>query len=445
MAFPSIASSTTANSGTNVTTLDVTYPASVAAGDLLLAFISFDGAGDTASAPNFTAVTNGNARHSAAADNGAGYWFYRIASGAHSGTETFTITGGIEWMTGAMIRIAAADWEGTSAGIEAASLANPAASNANPNPPSLTPSWGSADTLWIAAASWDGTPTYTSSPASYTALVDVDPANSGGASLAIAWRQNATATEDPGTFTISASEQWASFTLAIRPASGGPSPVTGVGAITFPFSIAASGTVANPVTGDGASTFPFSIAATGVEAFLGVGASTFPFSIDAAGLVANPVTGDGAITFPFSIAGVGEFVEPVTGVGDITFPFVVAATGEEAFLGTGAITFPFSTSGTGEESFTGTGDITFAFSTSGTGEELFSGTGASTFLFSIEATGENTDPSGDVTGEGALTWTFSLSGTGTGEYDYGAAWNPIERPVTGQSRFRGSKGLRRRY
>ncbi len=89
-----------------------------------------------------------------------------------------------------------------------------------PDPPSLTPSWGAEDTLWMVGLGIDtGAATVDSYPTSYTNGVRINEGTgSGGANLAVARRENNTATEDPGTFDLSGVEGTVINTLAIRPA-----------------------------------------------------------------------------------------------------------------------------------------------------------------------------------------------------------------------------------
>src|SRR3989304_6017106 len=62
-------------------------------------------------------------------------------------------------------------------------------------------------------------PPFPAAPANYTGLVNVEEGSAGGASVAVAFRDLAAASDDPGTFTND-SEQWAASVIAIRPAAG---------------------------------------------------------------------------------------------------------------------------------------------------------------------------------------------------------------------------------
>ena len=114
-------------------------------------------------------------------------------------------------------------------------VTNPEASTAigttaNPDPPNHALSgWGVEDTLWIVLYGWDGGRINDVYPASYT-LSQVtdrgDQATSCG--IAIAGQNIAASSENPGTATINASDQWVASTLAIRPAAVGADTLLGV-------------------------------------------------------------------------------------------------------------------------------------------------------------------------------------------------------------------------
>ena len=78
--------------------------------------------------------------------------------------------------------------------------------NSTKDPPSLTPSWGADDNLWIAYGSHDGDASvsqFNGDPASYTILgTDTFTSASEGAEHRLAWRQLNAASEDPGTYSI---------------------------------------------------------------------------------------------------------------------------------------------------------------------------------------------------------------------------------------------------
>lgn len=85
-----------------------------------------------------------------------------------------------------------------------------------PNPPSVTPSWGSAADLLISYAALASTSALSSYPTNYT---DNQFANSSGdLSVAVATRGATVVSEDPGVFTFGTSRDWRAGTIAVRPA-----------------------------------------------------------------------------------------------------------------------------------------------------------------------------------------------------------------------------------
>lgn len=88
------------------------------------------------------------------------------------------------------------------------------------NPPSLSPSWGQAKTLWIASAINSGASfSITAAPASYSEF-SANIFSSGGTSLGLASaiRQREAASENPGSFTGTEDGYTRAATFAIQPA-----------------------------------------------------------------------------------------------------------------------------------------------------------------------------------------------------------------------------------
>lgn len=207
---------------------DVTLPASVDAGDLLLLL--------TASldlfAPNPpTGWTTVNKGGFSTAQLGV---YALVATGDEGGTTVNVDIPGAEPspMASQMYRVT--NWYGDLSGIEAASFA--LAVSAAPDPGVLTPSWGSADTLWLAVvASGDDGALASAAPADYADLLTTQSAATADAScsLASARRALTAASEDPGTFTWAASQSLTATTVAIRPAVTSASVTVDVGVGTL--------------------------------------------------------------------------------------------------------------------------------------------------------------------------------------------------------------------
>jgi len=138
--------------------------------------------------------------------------FYKTATGLEGSSVPLTAVDPSIWATVAY-RIKGART------IEAAASAGSVTNVANP--PSLSPSWGSRKTLWIAAAATasPGSRSVTGAPSGYSSLAAATGSISTGAtfSIGVAWRQLEAATEDPGTMALSASSVNVANTIAIRP------------------------------------------------------------------------------------------------------------------------------------------------------------------------------------------------------------------------------------
>lgn len=224
MAFPSAGTPVDTDFATSVTSMAVNMPATVDAGDLLIAIVS------VRNALTWNTIPTGWNKISESAGGGSVgelSIFYKIADGSEDGgTATWVASVGSSaaWM---VIRVTG--WHGTTP-PEVGTAASGDASNANP--PSVAPSWGSDDNLFIAVAgnaATGETTGFTAAPTNYGSLRN-NGASSGGATcnVASATRQLAAASDDPGTFTPNSNRFWAAQTIAIRPAAaagGDPTPL----------------------------------------------------------------------------------------------------------------------------------------------------------------------------------------------------------------------------
>lgn len=109
-----------------------------------------------------------------------------------------------------------------SAGAEAGTVAT--GDSATPDAPSLTPSGGSDEYMWIAAMGMDnGTTEITGYPTNYSlGQIKHDWADEGFSSApgaGMASRLLTAASENPGTFAIDAADQWLANTFALAPPS----------------------------------------------------------------------------------------------------------------------------------------------------------------------------------------------------------------------------------
>ncbi len=293
----------TANS--NAWTL--TYPTNLASGNLIAAFMATDGT------PTFT-FPSGWVKKSET-NNGAntGCLAFKISDGTETGNFTVNLSaseqGGwrvfrlTDWFGGSLGTALTNDADGVS--FAATTTGSP---SANPNPVSLTPAWGSADTLWFAAAAVDTSRTFSAFPTNYGNTSSDVSGGVGGASLGLCRRTNTIASEDPGTFTISTSDDWVGLTVAIRPAPSGT---------TY------SQTVAGALSFAGAQTYRTNKLAAGALSFVGAEAR-ITSKLDAGAL---SFVGDTTKTTQRGLAGVLSFA------GAATRTFVRLLEGALSFVG----------------------------------------------------------------------------------------------------------------
>lgn len=149
--------------------------------------------------------------------------YYKEADGSEGGSSV-AFAG---MPQGASQAYAIKDWDGVTV-PEVGTAAS--GSSAAPNPPSLTPSWGAEDTLWIAAAvvGLNGVPAVTDYPDDYDNGGFAGSHGTQAQIMATARRKLNATSDDPNTFTTT-NGPWVAQTVAIRPAAGVPSNVSAAG------------------------------------------------------------------------------------------------------------------------------------------------------------------------------------------------------------------------
>lgn len=242
MAFPAVRSSRLTIQSSNSTSWTLIFPFEagdikdggsdyVLAGDLIMVNVGQDGSGGSGAITDFT-------QKFSASDGAAcrGVTLVKVATGSEG---NLTYSPGANEQGVARV-VVFKNWYGALTGVEVSSSTGNTGTSANPDPDSITPSWGSADTYYRAVAAHDdGTNVITGYPTNFTDNQNADASGGGtGAGLGSAGYQSTTSPMNPSTFTIDASEQWVSWTIAIRPnvsITVTPSPVTaalGVVAVT---------------------------------------------------------------------------------------------------------------------------------------------------------------------------------------------------------------------
>lgn len=204
MAFPQVAATSSGHVLTDGTSHVVTMPSGT--GGRCIIFFHKDGTGvPTNDGSGWTNV-------SAAVQLASRTYFHVLYKDGHDGTSvTFTTTS--EMVSWVVLRITGAD---TASAPEFGIVAV----DNTANPPSLTASWGSADNLWIAGLIGDPGWSYTTAaPTNYTGAIQLGTISSSNdsVSLSVAFRELTTATEDPGSWSMGATNSLTGFTVVVRP------------------------------------------------------------------------------------------------------------------------------------------------------------------------------------------------------------------------------------
>lgn len=288
MAFPSVQGTIqdSTSSGVDVSTFAPTLPGSIAAGEGLLVHVSIDNPGgestlsiDTGSSSSGW-VALGARGTTALLDD---VFWQPNALGGGSDTLVLTIGGVAQQVEATAARVSG---HLTS---EDPTFTHAAASTASPNPPSHAHAGGAAeDVLWFALLAYgNGTASVSSGPSGYSTPVVAQGVGTNGDASAMCWRQANGTSEDPGTWTLSASRNTVARTLSIRPAASG---VSGSLSRTVAVGRSQAGTVAATVSGS------LSRAITLSRAQAGTVAATVSGALSRAVVIGRSLTGTVAAT-----------------------------------------------------------------------------------------------------------------------------------------------------
>lgn len=216
MAFPAYESTTPTASVGATTSHTINMPATVNSGDLLIAV--------NATFPD-TAINEISGWTKILGDldtavAGVMAILVRVADGTEGGgSYDFTTTSNSR-MVGHIIRVSS--WYGSLPGVEVGGVSG--ATNAAPNAGEMTPSWGSADQLWIwFVAAGDDDATISAAPTGYSNLVST-PSGGGtnaGCEVGTATKTSTATSDNPDAGTISETEGYQTGVIAIRPAAAG--------------------------------------------------------------------------------------------------------------------------------------------------------------------------------------------------------------------------------
>jgi hypothetical protein len=203
VAFPVVAGTNTSTQASS-TSHTVNLPASIAAGDLLIIFFGYNNTADDVTTPSgWTQFFNDV--------NGIRFYgFYKVADGGEGATVTISSS------TSGASRHASYRITGYQSVPEATTSTG---ASATPDPPNLTPSWGAADTLWLASTHCANSTTDLAAPTNYGSIVQSAIQNS--AQVGVAQRNLNAASDNPGTFTGATNSLWVAATVGVRPTAGG--------------------------------------------------------------------------------------------------------------------------------------------------------------------------------------------------------------------------------
>jgi len=215
VAFPTVSDAATTAVATNDATPTANYPATVASDDLLILFTSNDGSGDSPSYSAPMTLIVAEAGDAGGCGDGAAYEF--AAGDEDGGTVDWTISGAEE----SVCRILAIAGAHATTPPEGA-LSGSEKTDTSPDSPSVSPSWGAEDNMFIAFYAQNNGGAATAYPTSYAdnQVTAFSSAASGNCSMGLATRELNATSDDPAVFTSDTSAAWAALTVVVRPAAG---------------------------------------------------------------------------------------------------------------------------------------------------------------------------------------------------------------------------------
>lgn len=204
--FPTVTHTNSSLTNTGSTSIVVSLPATVTAGQRLIAAIGADGSGsfDWSSATGWTELYDQSTSGECHLTVGQ-----KIADGTEGGT-TITVTA-----SGAD---KAAHQSFAISGHNPAIAPQASAESETLDPASLIPTGGVKAYLWLTFACIDGGVDITGAPANYTNLIFNESSVGSASGLASARRNLTASSEDPGAFTQGGAEGGNSVTIAVHPA-----------------------------------------------------------------------------------------------------------------------------------------------------------------------------------------------------------------------------------
>ena len=211
---PVVLSTTNSDFVTDTTSHLVAMPAIVNAGDLLMALVATHDTSTVTTPSGWTQLVTANTGGAAL---GAQFGvYYKLAAGTEGGTTVDFVTSAAQRGAMTVYRIQA----GTFASGTAPEISTVATgSSVSPLPNTITPSWGTADTLFIAAVGANNRRAFTSTVYGYSNAIQAGAttASSVNAQTGSAYALYRNATSWTAAFTITNAQNWIAYTIAIKP------------------------------------------------------------------------------------------------------------------------------------------------------------------------------------------------------------------------------------
>jgi hypothetical protein len=214
MTFPVVESTTPGSASADALSHNVTLPATINSGDLLLILFGAD-AQPTITWDNTTAGTWTLLASETAQAGRSAVIYYKIANGTE---DSAVLSIGLSTSDQAAWIIYRISGAAAATVIEASTKAS--GSSTGPDTLSLSPSWGAVDTLWFSMLTIANASAVSAYPTGYTGgTVVSSTAASDKTTVASAYRQLNASSEDPSAFSLGASQGWSGWTVAVRPAT----------------------------------------------------------------------------------------------------------------------------------------------------------------------------------------------------------------------------------
>lgn len=225
MASPTIVSSATTAGSAVASPVPINLPASISSGDLLVALIRLG----TNATITFPGGWNALKNEVPDSDSDTVAIAWREADGSEGATFDLTVSASAK-AAAIVYRITGAEDPDTQP-PEVTTVAT--GSSADVDPPSISPTGGSKDYLFLAlgtsgAGGATGSNTWPSNYDDGQATASSTGGTSGSRSSVYgAGRELTASSDDPGTFTLGAGRVWSAYTVAVHPAAAPPATASG--------------------------------------------------------------------------------------------------------------------------------------------------------------------------------------------------------------------------